>query len=68
MSPVNFCSTFSRSPFVIWSVERKMYVSIDYSHGTNGINHVLQTDTKKRSLSSEFRLDEKHQRQEINRM
>lgn len=23
MSPVNFCSTFSRSPFVIWSVERK---------------------------------------------
>lgn len=66
MSPVNFCSTFSRSVFVTWSVKRKKKKSVNngYSHCTN--HHVLQTD-KKWYPFSEFRLDEQCQRK-INRM
>lgn len=61
MSPVNFCSTFSRSLFVTWSVkrkeEKKKRVNNGYSYCTNGTNHVLQRD-KKWYLLPEFRLDE----------
>lgn len=48
----------------LWK-KNSQYVSIDYSRGTNGINHILQADTSKSSLSSEFRWGEKHQRKEI---
>lgn len=46
--------------------KKKKCVNNGYSHGTNGTNHVLQTDKKWYPLS-EFRLDEQCQRK-INRM